>query len=296
VTPAPAPKPAAVVTPAPVVSPRPAGGGLIIPSSNSVLKIVASSESGEGGSFADLFPTLVIKGGNAGGTISPSNGTPKEIGDQLPQGKQPINGVFLAFRVEAQSWPSDFDSKQEGDRPIINAAISCNDAESTQLLLKGCENFQFCPEKEKWDGINSGPGRLRPVFQLLVYLPQFDDVVVLQVPPLLKSWQTMSSILAGMAGPNGELANFPASFAVTTKTWYDKNVFHYFDIVPQVNDAGRVALEKYAAFVGSVQQTRPDLAEAIMDWFNCTDKPLTDEQRAKLEQASNMVNPRRRRG
>jgi hypothetical protein len=260
-----------------------------------VLKLVSSSDS-EGGSFVDLFPTLVIKGGNAGGTISPSNGTPKEVADQLPQGKQPVNGVFMAFRVEAQSWPTDFDSKQEGDKPIINCAITCNDVVNTRQLLAGCENFQFCPEKSKWDGASGGPGRLRPVFQLLVYLPQFDDVVVLQAPPLLKSWQTMSNILAGLAGPDGSLANFPASFSVTTKPWYEANVYHYFDIAVQPNATGQAALASYAKFIGSVQADRPDLAANISDWFTGADKPLTPDQLAKLEQAANMVNPRRRRG
>lgn len=292
-TPSPAPTPAAVVT---VPKPAPAGGLILAaPKAAGVLAVVA--QSGEQGSVGSLFPTLVIKGGNAGGTLSPSGSTDKEVGKLLPQGRQPIEAVYMAFRVEAIAWPTDFDAKKEGDRPSISAAISCDDIENTQMLLKACENFQFCPKdaKGKWDVANGGPGHLRPEFQMLVYLPAFDDVIVLQAPGLLKSWQTMSQILAGMADAEGNLVPFPAVFESVTAPWYDQNVYHHFGISPQVNAKGKQMMEKYEAFIASLKDSRPDLMEAINDWYTCADKPLEGASRDRLTQAYGMTNPRKGR-
>lgn len=284
-TPATEPEPAkAVITPAPA-------GGLIIPTKTNVLNIVAASGEG-GGSFAPLFPTLVIKGGNAGGNVEPSSATDKEVGRLLPQGKQPIDGVYMAFRVEAEAWPTDFDARKPDDRPSISAAIPSSDPELTGTLLKACENFQFCKDKQRWEVANGGPGHLRPKFQVLVYLPAFDDCVVLQAPGLLKSWQTMSQILAGMADAEGNLVPFPARFEVTTAPWYDKNVYHYFNISPQVNAQGKDWMAKYAAFVAGLKDGRPDMVEAINDWFTGADRACDGVNLDRIRQGASMANPR----
>lgn len=273
-----------------------AGFGLSIPSMSANVLALVAGHAEESATFSDLFPTLVIKGGNAGGTMSPSNGTPKDIANMLPQGKQPVHGIFMAYRVEAIAWPTGFDDKGEKDKPTINVAIPCNDVDNVTALLKASDNFQFCSDKTKWSAASGGPGHVRPVFQMLVYLPQFDDVVVLQAPGLLKSWQTMSQLLNGMAAPDGSLVAFPAVFEPTTAPWYDTNVFHYFNITPQVNAQGKEWMQKYGQFIAGVKDSRPDLVQSINDWFSSADKPLDGDGKAKLLQAAGMINPRRSRG
>lgn len=249
-----------------------------------------------GGGSGELFPTLMQKGGNAGGTMAPSGLTPKEVANALPQGRQPVKGVFMAFRSIAQAWPVDFDHRKDGDRPTIDVAIGPNDSDTTALLRAGAENFQFCPKdaKTKWSAAAGGPGLLRPIFQILVYLPDFDDVIVVQAPPLLESWVKMGQQVAQFQDKDGGLAPFPVVCEPTTEPWYEDNNYHFVKLSLDAA-TGATAMAKYDAFVATVQSARPDLAESVMDWFNGADKPLNDAALAKLKQAANMTNPRKRR-
>ena len=273
--------------------------GLVVPAmlAKSTLALIAKDD--EKGTFADMFPTLQIKGGNAGGTMVPTDGTDKEVAKLLPQGKMPIQGVFMAYRSEAIAWPTDYDNKKEGDRPCINCAIQANDNDNTGLLLTGSENFQFAPSEvklSKWAFKNGGPGYLRPVFQILLYLPQFDDCIVLQASGLLKTYRAMAQQLIPFVNEqDGSLAPFPATFDVTTEPWYDDNVFHYWKISGQMNAQGAEAHAKYQAFVASIQANRPDLVQNITDWYTGADKPISSDQLERLKMSANMVNPRRRR-
>ena len=295
----PAPAPAAPKpVPAPAAATQAAGFGLIIPSvAKSALAMIAKED--DHGTFAAMFPTLIMKGGNAGGTMTPSNDTDKEIGKQLPQGKQSIQGVFMAYRSEAIAWPSDFDSRQDGEKPSINFAIPANDTDNTSMLLTGSENYQYAPKdvkEAKWLFKNGGPGILRPVFQMLVYLPAFDDVIVLQGPPLLQSYRQLAKQLMQYVNEtDGSLGVFPATFDPVTEPWFEDNTYHYWKVTANTNDVGAKAYASYQAFVASLQTNRPDMIANIEDWFSGKDKPPAADHLARLKQAGNLVNPRRRK-
>ena len=297
--PQPTPVPAPILTPTQVSAPAPKPSGLIIPTvARSSLALIAKETEG---TFTDMFPTIMLKGGNSGGSMVPTSGTDKEIAKLLPQGKQPIQGVFMAYRTLAIAWPEALDDSKEknGERPCIDCAIPANDTDNTALLLTGCENFQFAPKEvkqTKWSFKAGGPGLIRPIMEILVYLPQFDDIIVLRSSSLLKTYHTLGQQLTQYVNEsNGELGVFPASFEVTTDTWYEDNVFHYWKITSMVNDVGAANFAKYNAFVESIRTNRPDMMQDINDWFTGADKPITADYQARLKQAANMTNPRRRR-
>lgn len=273
---------------------------LLIPkiSTKSVLATIARAAEEETG-VAELFPTLVVVGGNAGGTVAPSSLTPKEVADLLPQGKQTIRAVFMAFRSGVISWPRDKESSEAGTKPVFEAAIPANDPETTEALRKAAHNFQVASKDvktAKWSVDGGGPGYIRPIFEMLVYLPAFDDVVVLRCAPLLRTWGQMATELGAFKDGNGDLSAFTGAFEITSAPWYDDNLFHYFKVSPWTGADGMAAAKKYDEFIANVVEHRPDLAQSINDWFTCADKPLSESARAKLVQGSNMVNPRRARG
>ncbi len=253
--------------------------------------------------FMETFPTIRLKGGNAGGNVIPTDATSKnwpEVANALPQGKQPFKGILMGARSQAIAWPCDFDSKQEGDRPCLTAAIPLTDGDSTALLLTGCENFQFAPrdkKAEKWTAANGGPGYLRPVFQLLVWHPVLGEPVVVESCGLLATYRKM----AGQVGQfidaeTGELKPVPCVFQPTTEPWYDANVFHYFAGSWWINDAeAQTAWDNFGAWVQDVQANRPDVVQGIMEWCMGLDLPVDEGVTAKLRQAANLVNPRGRR-
>lgn len=253
--------------------------------------------------FVEPFPSIVLKGGNAGGTVVPTDATNKnwpEIAAKLPQGKQPLKGILMGARSEAIAWPVDFDNRGEGDRPSINVAIPLVDGDSTALLLTGAENFQFAPrdkKAEKWSVPNGGPGYLRPVFQMLVWVPALGEPVVVSSCGLLATYRKMAGQVGQFVDQEAqELKPVPCVFSPVTEPWYDNNVYHYFAGTWWVQDSEAEA--GWAAFhewVADVQANRPDVIQAVMDWCNGGDKPMTDGDHQKLRQAANLVNPRGRK-
>lgn len=307
-TPAPAPAPAAKVTkvtkvaapaPAPkaetaVATVAPANFAVKLAAKNKILAIVAAAES-DSGDFVEPIPALVLKGGDSGGITVPAKGVPAEVAKQLPQGKTPILAQLLSYRLLVQAWPTHYDDRQEGDRPTIDCAIPPGDADLAIAAMKGAENFNFCPkdQKPKWAATNGGPGILHPFLELLVYWPTADDVILLRTCPHFKTATTMAQALAGLCDTDGNLIQQPIFFEPVTAPWYDKRVYHYWKLTPQINEAGKECHEKHAAWHEQVGETRPDLVATMMAWFSGEDKPVSDEHRALIMQAASMTNPRR---
>lgn len=256
-----------------------------------VLDLVTSNAESDGGGIRDLFPTLTITGGNAGGNMVPSKGTEKDIADQLPQGKMPVKGIYMAHRLTVVSWPSDFDHRQEDDKPLIICSIPPDDAEFGMAALKAASNFQYCQDKTKWLAANNGPGYLRVSMQIMVYLPQFDDIVILQTAPLLKTVERETQELLAFREPDGSIKNLPLVFQVCTEPWYEKNVFHFWKIGLWA-DCGD-ARELYSKFIEAAKDNRQELVDSVMDWFSGQDMAPTDEHRRLVALGASMVNQRR---
>ena len=317
---APAPAPAVVVepeviTPATVQAPpaAPAVGGFrgLAPLKANVLAAIAA-RADETPTFTEPFPHITLKGGNAGGQVVPTKSTEanfRDLANQLPQGKQPVFGVLMAVRAEAIAWPSGQDddapaatpgAAAEKARPVINCALSLADTDGITALVAGSENFQFASREikaAKWATAAGGPGHLRPVFQMLVWLPSVGECIVVQLAPLLKTFQEMAKQLQKvMDSTTGELRPVPVKLSPTTAPWYDTNVFHYFALDVAADAKGKEAYTAYTAWLADVQANRPDMVAGITDWYNGDDKPASDADVEKLTRAANMVNARRGRG
>jgi hypothetical protein len=253
--------------------------------------------------FTEPFPTIQLKGGNAGGNVIPSKPTSTnwpEIATQLPQGKQAFKGVLMGARSFAIAWPVTFDDRKDGDRPSLSGAIPLTDGDATGLLLQGSDNYQFCPREakaSKWSVPAGGPGHLRPVFQLLVWSSTLGEPVVIESCGLLATYRKMAGQVAQFIdADSGELRPVPCSFAPVTEPWYDGNVYHYFQGSWWVQDAAaEAAWNAFHAWAQDVQENRPDVIEAVMAWSNGTDSPLAAADMARLRRAAGMVNPRGRR-
>ena len=253
--------------------------------------------------FTESFPTIQLKGGNAGGNVIPSKSTSTnwpDIANQLPQGKQAFKGILMGARSYAIAWPVTFDDRKDGDRPSLSGAIPLTDGDMTGLLIQGSDNYQFAPrdvKAQKWSVPNGGPGHLRPVFQLLVWSPTLGEPVVIESCGLLATYRKMAGQVAQFIdADSGELRPVPCSFAPVTEPWYDDNVYHYFQGTWWVQDAAaEAAWNAFHAWAEDVQANRPDVVQAVMDWSMGTDTPLSATDTDRLRQAAGMVNPRGRR-
>jgi hypothetical protein len=274
------------------------GGGF---KGNVLAMIAKQEEEAGGGAPFELFPTIAITGGNGGGQQVPTKATQsgyKDIASKLPQGKQVIEGVFMGVRAEAIAWPGDFDSRTDGEKPAMSCAIRLDDAENLGALLTGSENFQFCPREQKatkWYVAAGGPGSLRPVFQVLIWLPALQMPVVLQAAPLLKTFREMAGQISQFVdGDTGEISPLPIRFEVTSDIWYEKNLYHYWKASLWTDQAGKAAYSAYQGWAQGVVNDRPDVVQQVNDWCSGADKPMTDDAQGRLKWAANAVNPRKR--
>ncbi len=267
-----------------------------------VLAMIAKQDEDKGGGAPfELFPTIAITGGNGGGNQIPTKATAagyKDIAGKLPQGKQVIEAVFMGVRAEAIAWPGDFDSRKDDEKPAMSCAVRLDDAERLGLLLTGSENFQFCPKDQKaakWYVDAGGPGSLRPVFQVLVWLPALKMPVVLQAAPLLKTFREMAGqISAFVDAESGEISPLPIRFEVTSDIWYDKNLYHYWKASLWTSAEGKAAYAEYQSWAQGVVSDRPDMVQQVNDWCSGADKPISDDAEGRLRWAANAVNPRKR--
>lgn len=265
------------------------------PTGANVLAAIANADTAPARSG---FPLLYVTGGNSGGAITPAKFVPAEIADNLPQGKKPVRGVYLAHRIEIAAWPEGYKDEQ-GDsdaprRPAWTAEIPGEAGEDISVLTRACKAYQYTPlaDKVKFDfAAEAAVGHIRPVISLLMYLPDTDGVVVVQPPAHYNAFVNTAGALAKNADPaTGALEQFPAVLTVVSKTTTAKGsgkswTIHHLDVVADVTPKGK---DTYAAF----QKWKATVAEdpatvaSIMDWINCTENPLSEENRARLRRAA----------
>lgn len=235
-----------------------------------------------------LFPILAL---NKSGMFCPIAAVPKEIADQMPQGKKDVEAVFVAYRTEIAAWPAGYDPAGEKGNPVYSFAISSNDVKLSKLATEACGNYQFTKKDNKpaWDYNASGIGHVRPMMAMLVYLPSVDDLIVVQTPSHYSSWKTTVANLGKHVDPKtGALNQMPCLLRPVSTA---KNV-NGFDItentiefLSQMNATGKAWWEKYAAFLETLKQDEVRLA-ALREWLECGDKPATDEIVERLQKAS----------
>ncbi len=255
----------------------------------SVLAVLTAAEP----SYELLFPVLALQGGSSGGSFTPIKAVPEEVANQMPQGKKPFEGYIVGFRSEVVAWLVGFDQKEDDTKPSWSVVASSEDAATTELLRKACKAYQFTAgaNKHKFDMASNDVGHVRPTLQLLVWLPDVEDLIVVQTPSHYISWLKSSEQLARNADPaTGQLKPFPALIrpVSTPKTVNGNSILeHVIDISAMLNDAGG---KLHAHFSKWREQAQNDaeLVQKVGDWLNGTDAPVDAGIEARLRAAAAM--------
>jgi hypothetical protein len=265
---------------------------------NMASALLAVTETPEPTVGGPAFPILTTQGGNAGGAFVPLKGMPQEIADLLPQGRKPVEGVFLAYRTELTAWPvgySDAPTAQgdEKSKPVWDVAAPCSDAALTQLVQTACRKYQYTKGADKhiWNFEANGVGHIRPVLQLMIYLPTVDDVIVVQTASHYASWRRSLDNLARNVDPaTKQLMQFPCSIrSVSAREQVGPNEvsIHTFDIQAVMNDSGKKWWEAYAAWRTRLANA-PDVVALVKEWMAGSDKPATAQIRERLSKGAAM--------
>lgn len=237
-----------------------------------------------------VFPVLMVSGGNAGGMFTPAGFVDEAVANQLPQGKKPVDCVFMGYRTELSAWPSGFLDRKDGDKPVWTLAVSCADAPGAVLVGEAAKSYQFTKGTNKggWDYAQSGLGHLRPTLQLLVYLPSVDDVIVVQTPAHFTSWKsTMDNLKKLMDPKTNALSQAPVQLRIisTPKIINGNSVTeHVIDFAVMANDTGKEWYSAYAKYILTAANDA-EVREKIENWVNCADRPITDDLRGLLKKA-----------
>jgi len=247
------------------------------------------------------FPILTVAGGNAGGSFVPLSGTPQEIADMLPQGRKPVEGVFLAYRNEVTAWPISYQERQaqggqspEGsDKPCWSAVVPCMNADASRLLAEACQKYQYTKgvNKPLWNFAASGVGHIRPALQLLVYLPSVDDVIVVQTCSHYSSWKRSQDNLKRHVDPRtGSLTQFPCSIrSVTNQETIGPNQvsIHTLDLAAVMNDSGKSWWDAYVQWRTKLADA-PDVQALLKEWIMGEDRPLNASILERLTKAKSI--------
>lgn len=249
----------------------------------------------QGGGQQSPFPVIEVTGGNTGGLFSAVKGTAdQELLDQLPQGGKPVKGIFLAYRTELTSWPEGYNEGAENKpKPCWASTIPSGAAGDAQLANKACEAYQFTKkdEKVKFDYATSEIGHVRPTFQMLVFLAEINDVVVVALPGYFSSWvETQKSLRLLVDPETRQLSQFPCCIRVVSKEVSNKAktqtwMVHHCDVTQAVDNQTKAAWEKYQPWVEALQSA-PEKMALFQEWLDGADKPMTDVHRAALRKAS----------
>jgi hypothetical protein len=283
--------------PADEATAAPAAQALTIFSPANAANALMAVTDGSGEGQKSPFPILQVTGGATGGLFAPVKSTgDQDLLDMLPQGGKPVKGIFLAYRSEILAWPAAFKEGQENhDSPAWSGVIPAAAVADAQLAYKACEKYQFTKKDDKgaFDYAVSEVGHIRPSFQMLVYLAEINDVVIVQVPAYFSSWvETQKSLRALLDPTTKQLGQFPCAIRVVTEDVQNKAKtqswkVHHCDVQQAMDAVTKVAWEKYQPWLASIQADAAKMA-LFTGWLNGEDRPLTDVHRAALRKATTL--------
>lgn len=263
--------------------------------SSPALSLSALSEiiAADQANSAPQFPVLTVPGGATGGMFTPGNGTPDDVLAKLPQGRQPVEGVFMGVRTELAAWPSGYDERQgENVTPAWSLAAAANDRDTMMLILPAAKNYNYTvkPNKVIFDITASGIGHIRPVLQLLIWSNTLKDLVIVESSPSYESWLEGLRSLEHLADKaTGNIGQVPVSVRIKSEDRKSKSgqawKVHMFSVDVLANAAG-------ASMLATAKQWRESLpaerVEEVQNWLSGADRPINDDIRAKLVKAATL--------
>jgi hypothetical protein len=257
---------------------------LSVPSASAagLLAVISAADSGQG----LQFPLLMVAGGAQGGTMSPP-----EIANKMPQGKMPIEGVFVGLRTDLSAWPTGYDDRDPNaeQQPCWSVAVAAHDQANALVLQDACKQYQFTGKDKKaaFDHAASGVGHIKPTLQVMVWSKALGDLIVVQSPAAYESWVEGLRGILRLADPaTGALAQFPMSMRVTSLPRSSKSGFswlvHVFNVDVAPNAAGVEMMTAFKAWRAGLPEEK---VKQVNDWLSASDRPMTQAIQEALVKA-----------
>jgi hypothetical protein len=254
-------------------------------------------------SAISAFPIITQTTGPQGGQVAPADFLPQEVQDTLPSGKRPINCVYMGYRLSVSAWALGYNdsaaqaasSKDAGKaKPVYAASVSPNDTAATALVMKAGRNYQFTKsaDKSKFDYATSKAGHVKVQVELMVYLPDINDVVVLSAASGYGNTEATLKSIAKLVDPKtGQLGVFPASVRPLTEDKSSKSGFswkqHSLDVTTNLTQDGAAALQAFNAWK-TVIMSDAGKVQAVRDWLSGSDRRMTSDITAALTAAASL--------
>ncbi len=218
-------------------------------------------------------------------TPAPGN-DPKDI-DLLPDNGKPRAAVYIAKRVGALSWKNGYDQKGEEETPAFACFAQDQNDTDVGLIAGAAKARQMCKKAEngKFDFERSKVGHIKPLLEILVFLPKVGFTVIAVSPNYYNVVDGIKAV-GNLQGP------VPVMIKPDTKphkgggyNWDSA----YCGVEPINGDVAQKLLAEFEEYRIKVSE---DLVvkDAVEGWLSSSDRPVTDAIREALR-AGIALNP-----
>lgn len=249
---------------------------------DSMNALLAASETDSSGGKM-LFPMLTQQPGTTGGAFQRVNTKNSEFNQiDLPEGKRPFLALQIAYRYLGTNWPQGYDAQSTVKaNPLWNIAIpQAKGQEAANLMLAG-KAFQFSKNRKAFDVSEGGPGVIRPAIEFLLFEPDIGLFVFRTNGHYNSAKDARDQLIACAvtdANGNQTLPPFVGEFHPETtkvpRVSKEPIVHHWPRIQKLANNDARVGTIA-SAYKLFLQSASPEVREAVNEWFNGLDAPVT---------------------
>lgn len=250
---------------------------------DSMNALMAAAETDSSGGKM-LFPMLTQQPGTTGGAFQRVNTKNSEFNQiDLPEGKRPFLALQIAYRYLGTNWPQGYDAQSTVKaNPLWNIAIpQSKGTEAANLMLAG-KALQFSKDRKSFDVSEGGPGVIRPAIEFLLFEPDIGLFVFRTCGHYNSAKDARDQLIAcAVTDTNGNqsLPPFVGEFHPEThkqpRTGKEPIVHHYPRIVKLANQDARVGTIA-TAYKQFLQGATPEVRDAVNEWFNGLDAPMTN--------------------
>lgn len=250
---------------------------------DSMNALLAAAETDSAGGKM-LFPMLTQAAGTTGGAFQRVNTKNAEFNQlDLPEGKRAFEAINIGYRYMATCWPKGYDAKSTTKaNPLWNVAIpQSKGQEAAQLMLAG-KAFQFSKARPSFDVDNGGPGIIRPALEFLLFEPDIGLFVFRTCGHYNSAKDARDQLISCAitdANGNQSLRPFMGEFHPETHKQPRSNgepiVHHYPRIVKIADNDARTA-KAAAAYKLFLQGASQEIRDAVTEWYNGADAPITN--------------------
>ena len=221
---------------------------------------------------------------------------PKDL-DTLPDGSKARPGIYLAKRTGVLAWKVGYDNKGEEESPAYIAFAPDSAIDDVSLIGKAVKSRQMMKKVDahKYDFAESKVGHVKPILELLVWLPDTGFVVITTSPNYHDVVDGVLALKKLIDPATGEIGLVPAMFAPVQKehksaTWTWNASF--CDTMPIVDEKVKATMvEKFAEYRALTAESL-DVKAAVDSWLSCSDRPVTEDIRTALRGAVALNSPK----